>query len=437
MAAMWTFALARLTGILLAGLLAGLIVSPVWLWVLVAACLYLGWQLLNLYRLDRWLRLRSQIDPPVIGGIWGDIIAQIIRLHRRKQYHKQRLVQLFRELRRSTAALPDGVIILSVQSEIVWFNRQAARLLGLKRPVDIGLRIDNLIRTPEFIHYLHGEDFALPLIIRPPTQAELYLALQLVPYGGGQSLLLARDVTRQMRLEAMRKDFVANASHELRTPLTVISGYLDTLADDSSIDQAWAGPIRDMRAQAQRMNAIIADLLVLSKLEAADGDAPREPIDVPRMLERLYRDALARSDRPREVLLDVESANGLYGAEHEIESAFTNLLVNGLKYTLPDGAVRMRWWTDDDGAYFSVIDSGIGIPPEHIPRLTERFYRVDAGRSRDHGGSGLGLAIVKHALQRHDGWLDVQSVEGKGSTFTCHFPPQRVWRQVTRAAASV
>jgi two-component system phosphate regulon sensor histidine kinase PhoR len=437
MAAMWTFALARLTGILLAGLLVGLIVSPVWLWVLVAACLYLGWQLLNLYRLDRWLRLRSQIDPPVIGGIWGDIIAQIIRLHRRKQYHKQRLVQLFRELRRSTAALPDGVIILSVQSEIVWFNRQAARLLGLKRPVDIGLRIDNLIRTPEFIHYLHGEDFALPLIIRPPTQAELYLALQLVPYGGGQSLLLARDVTRQMRLEAMRKDFVANASHELRTPLTVISGYLDTLADDSSIDQAWAGPIRDMRAQAQRMNAIIADLLVLSKLEAADGDAPREPIDVPRMLERLYRDALARSDRPREVLLDVESANGLYGAEHEIESAFTNLLVNGLKYTLPDGAVRMRWWTDDDGAYFSVIDSGIGIPPEHIPRLTERFYRVDAGRSRDHGGSGLGLAIVKHALQRHDGWLDVQSVEGKGSTFTCHFPPQRVWRQVTRAAASV
>jgi len=434
---MWTFALARLTGILLAGLLVGLIVSPVWLWVLVAACLYLGWQLLNLYRLDRWLRLRSQIDPPVIGGIWGDIIAQIIRLHRRKQYHKQRLVQLFRELRRSTAALPDGVIILSVQSEIVWFNRQAARLLGLKRPVDIGLRIDNLIRTPEFIHYLHGEDFALPLIIRPPTQAELYLALQLVPYGGGQSLLLARDVTRQMRLEAMRKDFVANASHELRTPLTVISGYLDTLADDSSIDQAWAGPIRDMRAQAQRMNAIIADLLVLSKLEAADGDAPREPIDVPRMLERLYRDALARSDRPREVLLDVESANGLYGAEHEIESAFTNLLVNGLKYTLPDGAVRMRWWTDDDGAYFSVIDSGIGIPPEHIPRLTERFYRVDAGRSRDHGGSGLGLAIVKHALQRHDGWLDVQSVEGKGSTFTCHFPPQRVWRQVTRAAASV
>jgi two-component system phosphate regulon sensor histidine kinase PhoR len=436
MAAMWTFALARLAGILLAGVLVGLFVTPVWLWVLGAACLYLGWQLLNLYRLDRWLRLRSQIDPPSIGGIWGDIISQIIRLHRRKQYHKQRLVQLFRELRRSTAALPDGVIILSAQSEIVWFNRQAARLLGLKRPIDLGLRIDNLIRTPEFIHYLHGEDFALPLIIRPPVQLDLYLALQLVPYGAGQSLLLVRDVTRQMRLEAMRKDFVANASHELRTPLTVISGYLDTLADDPSIDQTWAGPIRDMRTQAQRMNAIIADLLELSRLEASDGDAPREPVDVPHMLERMYRDALARTDRPREVLLDVETPNGLYGADHELESAFTNLLVNGLKYTLADGTVRMRWWSDEDGAHFSVIDSGIGIPAEHIPRLTERFYRVDAGRSRGHGGSGLGLAIVKHALQRHDGWLDVQSVEGKGSTFTCHFPPQRVWRPVARVTLS-
>src|ERR1700690_520568 len=299
MAAMWTFALARLAGILLLGLGVGLFFQPIWPWVLSAACLYLGWQLLNLYRVDRWLRLRSQLDPPNLGGIWGDIVAQVVRLHRRKQFHKQRLVQLFRELRRSTAALPDGVIILSAQSEIVWFNRQAARLLGLRRPIDIGLRIDNLIRTPEFIHYLHGEDFALALIIRPPVQLDLYLALQLVPYGEGQSLLLARDVTRQRRLEAMRKDFVANASHALRTPLTVISGYLDTLADDPSIDRTWEGPIRDMRAQAQRMNAIIADLLELSRLEAADGDAPREPIDIISMLERLRRDALARAERPR------------------------------------------------------------------------------------------------------------------------------------------
>ena len=436
MASMWTFALARLAGILIAGLVVGLLFQPIWLWLLIAACLYLGWQLLNLYRLDRWLRLRSQIDPPNLGGIWGDVIGQVVRLHRRKQFHKQRLVQLYRELRRSTAALPDGVIILSSQNEIVWFNRQAARLLGLKRPVDIGLRVDNLIRTPEFVRYLHGDDFATPLVIRPPVHAELYLALQVVPYGAGQSLLLVRDVTRQMRLEATRKDFVANASHELRTPLTVISGYLDTLADDPSIDETWSGPIRDMRAQAQRMNGIIADLLELSRLESTDGEAQRDPIDVPSMLERMHRDALASGDRPRHVSLGLESEDGLFGSMQEIESAFTNLLVNGIKYTLSDGMVRMRWWTDEEGAYFSVTDNGIGIPAEHIPRLTERFYRVDAGRSRERGGSGLGLAIVKHALQRHGGWLDVQSTEGKGSTFTCHFPPQRILLATERASAS-
>src|ERR1700733_4623141 len=435
MAAMWTFALARLAGILLAGLCVGLVFPPVWVGGLLGACLYVCWQLHNLYRLDRWLRLRSQLDPPAIGGIWGDIIGQVVRLHRRKQFHKQRLVQIFRELRRSTAALPDGVIVMSNQNEILWFNRRAARLLGLRRPIDIGLRVDNLIRSPEFVRYLHGDDFAMPLVIRPPLETDLYLALQVVPYGAGQSLLLARDVTRQMRLEAMRKDFVANASHELRTPLTVISGYLDTLADDPGIDQAWAGPIRDMRVQAQRMNAIITDLLELSRLEATDGEAPRDPIDVPRMLERLHRDALAKGDRPHHVLLELECEDGLFGAAHEIESAFTNLLVNGLKYTLSEGTVSMRWWSDEEGAYFSVIDTGIGIPAEHIPRLTERFYRVDAGRSRGEGGSGLGLAIVKHALQRHGGWLDVQSIEGKGSTFTCHFPEQRVWKLEMQNAA--
>jgi two-component system phosphate regulon sensor histidine kinase PhoR len=436
MAAMWSFALARLAGILLLGLCIGLLIGPIWAWILAAACLYLGWQLVTLYRLDRWLRLRSQIDPPEVGGIWGDIVGNVVRLHRRKQYHKQRLVQLYRELRQSTAALPDGVIILSPQREIVWFNRQAARLLGLRRPIDLGLRIDNLIRAPEFAHYLHGDDFALPLVIRPPIHAELFLALQMVPYGGGQSLLLVRDVTRQMRLEAMRKDFVANASHELRTPLTVISGYLDTMADDHGVDPAWAGPIRDMRTQAQRMNAIIEDLLELSRLESTDGEASREPIDVPRMLERLQRDSLINTERPRQVLLEVESGDGLFGAAHEIESAFTNILVNALKYTPVEGTVRMRWWTDAEGAYFAVTDSGIGIPAEHIPRLTERFYRVDAGRSRGQGGSGLGLAIVKHALQRHGGWLEVQSVESKGSTFTCHFPQQRIWRLPLRAAIS-
>jgi two-component system phosphate regulon sensor histidine kinase PhoR len=256
---------------------------------------------------------------------------------------------------------------------------------------------------------------------------EWYLSIQAVPYGAGQLLLLVRDITRQMQIEAMRKDFVANASHELRTPLTVISGYLDSMADDPSIDPAWSSPIRDMRAQAQRMNSIIGDLLELSRLESTDGEAANEAIDIRGMLERMRRDALARAERPRIVSLDIESEAGLFGSPRDIESAFTNLLVNALKYTLPSGSVRMRWWSDEEGAHFAVIDTGIGISAEHLPRITERFYRVDAGRTREQGGSGLGLAIVKHALQLHGGWLQVESVEDKGSTFTCHFPPSRVW----------
>jgi two-component system, OmpR family, phosphate regulon sensor histidine kinase PhoR len=429
----WSFALARLASVLALGLGLGLLVGPVWLCMLLVLSGYLVWQLVNLYRLERWLRLRARMDPPELGGIWGDIVAQAVHLHRRKRFHKQRMAQLFRELRRSTAALPDGVIVLSAQHEILWFNKQAGRLLALKRHADIGLRIDNLIRAPEFIAYIKSGNYAAPLTIQPPLQVELYLSVQIVPYGAGQSMLLVRDITRQVQLEKTRKDFVANASHELRTPLTVISGYLDTLAEDAGLEAAWRGPVADMRAQARRMNAIIGDLLELSRLEATEGEAPREPIDVRAMLERLHRDALARTQRPKEITLDMMSDKGLLGSLQEIESAFSNVLVNAIKYTPQTGRVAIRWWADGDGGHLSVTDTGIGIAAEHLPRLTERFYRVDAGRSRDQGGSGLGLSIVKHALQRHGARLEVQSVEGKGSVFTCHFPEWRLWANVLRA----
>jgi two-component system phosphate regulon sensor histidine kinase PhoR len=240
----WSFALARLASVLALGLGLGLLVGPVWLCMLLVLSGYLVWQLVNLYRLERWLRLRARMDPPELGGIWGDIVAQAVHLHRRKRFHKQRMAQLFRELRRSTAALPDGVIVLSAQHEILWFNKQAGRLLALKRHADIGLRIDNLIRAPEFIAYIKSGNYAAPLTIQPPLQVELYLSVQIVPYGAGQSMLLVRDITRQVQLEKTRKDFVANASHELRTPLTVISGYLDTLAEDAGLEAAWRGPKR-------------------------------------------------------------------------------------------------------------------------------------------------------------------------------------------------
>src|SRR5215470_5347728 len=217
----WWFATGRMLATMLAGLILGWLLGNSWIGLGVALGLHLGWQLINLFRLEWWLRHRSFADPPDVGGVLGEIIAQIVRLHRRKRFHKQRFVQLMRQLQRSTAALPNGVVILNAQREIMWFNRMAARLLDLRRTADLGLRIENLLREPEFAQYLAGQDYSNPIVIRPTTAEDAFLSMQVAPYGDGQLLLLVSDVSRQMRLEAVRRDFVANASHELRSPLTV------------------------------------------------------------------------------------------------------------------------------------------------------------------------------------------------------------------------
>ncbi len=422
----WSFVMLRLLGLLAFAIAGGLIFGRLLLWIVVVMAGYLCLQLANLYRLDRWLRWRNFIDPPDVGGAWGEVIAQVVRLHRRKRFHKQRTMQLFRELRRSTAAMPDGVIVLNTAHEILWFNRMAGRLLDLRRKADLGMRIDNLVRAPEFVRYLEQQDYSAPVIVGRGAAGEVFLSLRIIPYGSGQQLVLVRDVTRQAKLEAMRKDFVANASHELRSPLTVISGYLDALSDETSMDPAWQEPVREMRRQAERMTEIVNDLLELSKLESAESEARENEIDVRGLLALLRKEVLAMPERPREFRLRVESDAGLLGEEAEVHSAFSNLIANAVKYTPADGEIEVRWWLDEEGAHLAVRDTGIGIPAEHIPRLTERFYRVDPGRARKHGGSGLGLSIVRHALQRHGAHLDIESVEGRGSTFTCHFPPNRV-----------
>jgi two-component system, OmpR family, phosphate regulon sensor histidine kinase PhoR len=434
----WWFAAGRLAFTIAIGCGLGWVFGSAWAGLAIALAVHLAWVLANLFRLEWWLRHRSYAGPPDVGGVWGEIISQVVRLHRRKRFHKQRFVQLMRQLQRSTAALPNGVVILNAQREIVWFNRMAGRLLNLRRTADLGMRIEHLLREPEFVRYLASQDYATPVVIRPTTGEDMYLSMQVAPYGDGQLLLLVSDVSRQMRLEAVRRDFVANASHELRSPLTVISGYLETLAQDPVVEAELQGPIAEMRRQAERMTAIIRDLLALSRLEESEEADHGEPIDVAALLAMLRKDVVARPSHPREVRVRVDSRAQLVGDEPEIHSAFSNIVDNAAKYTAAEGSIEMRWWEDEEGGHFTVTDTGMGIPPEHIPRLTERFYRVDAGRSRATGGSGLGLAIVKHVLQRHGGTLEVHSTLGVGSTFTCHFPPERLLRegQTTRVATA-
>jgi two-component system phosphate regulon sensor histidine kinase PhoR len=301
----------------------------------------------------------------------------------------------------------------------------------------VGIRIENLVRYPAFVQYLERGDYSQSVTVLQAGEPERWLAFHLIrAEGSTQRLLIIRDMTHEMRLEAMRKDFVANASHELRSPLTVVSGYLDALADDAQLDPVWQQPVQEMRRQTERMRTLIEELLQLSRLENSSELLDNQCVDVPGLLALIRKDMLALIERPHEINLNIEADVCLLGSETELQSVFANLVSNAVKYTPPDGSVTIRWWTDAEGAHLAVSDTGIGIGPEYLPRLTERFYRVDEGRSRAKGGFGLGLAIVKHALQRHDATLTVVSQLGKGSTFTCHFPPERMTTRIYPATTA-
>ncbi len=420
----WTFALARLAGALLLAVALGLIFGEIRLWLTIVLGGMLTWQLLNLFRLQRWLRHHSQEDPPDLSGVWGEVVALIGRIDRRKLYHKRRVMQLLREFRRLSSVLPDGVVLLSSGREIIWFNRAAALMLGLRRKADRGMPIENLVRQPEFSQYLKDPGSGAGVVVRM-RDGERSLSLIVIP-AGEQLLMLARDVTHEARVEQMRKDFVANASHELRSPLTVIAGYVDQLGDENNLGSEWREPVIDMRQQTGRMREIVNDLLELSRLEVSADEAPLLPVDVPGLIDQLVREAKAGIPAPPRFELDLDRGCRLMGSVREIHSVAANLISNAVKFTPATGLITVRWARDQDGAHLAVADTGIGIAREHLPRLTERFYRVDRARARASGGSGLGLAIVKHALQRHGGRLEVESVEDQGSTFTAHFPARRL-----------
>lgn len=420
----WARALVRVAVLLAIAVVLGLLFDNVPLWVAIVLGAMLGTQYVNLLRLQHWIRNRAHEEPPELRGIWGDVVGLVSRLYRRKQFHRRRVIQLLREFRRLSAALPDGVVLLSQAHEIQWFNRRAASLLGLRRKIDIGLPVANLVRQPQFTEYLRRSSAGQGVVVAL-RGGESFLLMVVIP-AGEQALMLVRDVTREARLEQMRKDFVANASHELRSPLTVIAGYLEQLAEDPGLGQEWRQPLADMRRQADRMREIVDDLLELSRLEASSEEAPYAVVDVSALIERLVQEAGTAAPSAPRFLLELDHALLLKGGESEIYSIAWNLIWNAVKFTPAAGTITVRWRREGAGAALVVEDTGIGIPPEHLPRLTERFYRVDRGRARTTGGSGLGLAIVKHAIQRHGGRLEIASQEGRGSTFAAHFPARRV-----------
>lgn len=393
----------------------------------IALGVYIALQLRRLHQLHKWLLSDKSGEIPDASGAWGDVFHGVYKLVRQNTRRTDELTDALTRFQSAAGAMPDAVVFLSEHEEIEWANPSATALLGIDYPRDRGMRLANLLRDPHFTRYLYRADFSEPLEMDSPANPHLAVSLQIVPFGARLKLILARDVTRLQRLEQMRRTFVANVSHELRTPVTVLSGYIETLHGIEHIGpEELKKHLGTMHDQAVRMQRLVDDLLMLSRLETAPR-LKEEVVDVPALLSGLKEQAEILSGNARHrIVLEAQPDIKLLGSREELHSAFMNLINNAVRYTPPEGEIRLRWFADDEGPKFSVTDTGEGIAPEHIPHLTERFYRVDSARSRASGGTGLGLSIVKHVLLRHGAHLDVRSDMGRGSTFTCTFAKSRI-----------
>ncbi|HNP26960.1 MAG TPA: phosphate regulon sensor histidine kinase PhoR [Nitrosomonas sp.] len=384
----------------------------------------------HLVALEQWLLISDHTPSsiPPGSGIWDNIFAHLAR-YVRSQDQSQRLINLeLKQLQSVTAAMPDGIVILDERHHIEWCDPVAEKHLGINLELDVGQQITNMVRQRPFVEYLAAGKFNKPLILKQMRHHRLTLLMQLVPYGNKQKLLISRDITSYERIDAMRRDFIANVSHELRTPLTVISGYLEMLCAESEIDlEMQRHALTAMTEQTARMQHLVEDLLTLSRLENALNKLSESPVDIASILRELKTEAESLSGGRHTIRLDIDREDQILGSREELRSAFGNLVSNAIRYTPEGGEINIHWEVKNDGkGMFYVRDTGMGIEPEHIPRLTERFYRVDSSRSRQTGGTGLGLAIVKHILNRHQARLKINSKVGKGSEFCIQFPEKRL-----------
>jgi two-component system phosphate regulon sensor histidine kinase PhoR len=426
----WSVERSRLAVTLLAIPLIGFATSS---WALAFALplsLYIAWTIRQIYKIEKWMRTGAFTGKaPDTNGIWGLIVQHIHRRQRKEKKQKKKLSQIIKRFNASVSALPDATLILNQRWEIEWANKAAEELLGIDRKNDLGLRIGNLIRDPDFSAAVSKFDKTLTIELASPLHESRMIAIRMVRYAKDQVLMTARDISQRVELQRSRKAFVANASHELRTPLTVISGYLEIMESDPGFPEHLREAVGSASEQAYRMQHIIDDLLVLSRLEGTVlSRSSGERLSLPAIIRQIVSDMQKTvSGKSHHFRLDLDENLFLLGSEAEIQSVCMNLISNALKYTPKGTNIDIRWYRNSAGhACFDVEDDGPGIPVEHLPHLTERFYRVDAGRSREIGGTGLGLSIVKHIVQRHGGFLYIDSEPGLGSTFRACFPEYRL-----------
>lgn len=406
--------------IIVVGSLTGTFIPLIFLLISSLLC----WQIVQISRFERWISNGGRGKYPKAKGIWEDIYYHVYLIKKSEKKRKKKLAKIIDQFRKSTDALPDAAVVLGNHDEIEWANNTAKAVLGIQT-TDRGQRIPNLIRFPIFVRYLKEGHFNESIIIPSPTNSHITLAVRVVSYGAGLRLLIAQDVTQLRKMEQMRKDFVANVSHELRTPLTVLKGYLETLQEmDEPLSPLVSHSFQQMSEQTDRMQHLVDDLLLLSNLETQPKK--NQCVDVPLLLNKICKESENPHQNSGRIELTIDTDTRIYGEENELRSAFSNLLVNALKYSPASSIVKIHWWITENNVILDVIDQGEGIAETEIPRITERFYRVDVKRPEKIAGTGLGLAIVKHVLLRHDGRLAITSGLHKGSTFSCYFPLSRV-----------
>jgi two-component system, OmpR family, phosphate regulon sensor histidine kinase PhoR len=405
----------------------GLLFEQMMAMMFIAVLIYALWLQRSWNQLYRWVRSPKTTKAPSAEGVIDDVCREIERVRKQNRNRKKKLAGYLKRFQATTAALPDAVVVLGDDSLVIWSNKAAESLLGLYWPRDGHVRLKNVIRTPEFQKILAAPiEEEHQIVVPSPRNSNMRLELKIVRYMSSGRLLIARDITQTLKLQQMRRDFVANVSHELRTPLTVLRGYLETFNQDSPVEMC-ATALPTMQEQTERMHLMLTDLLTLSRLETGEKELNFESADVNGLLSSIVEDAKKIEQfNEHDLRIEINSAQRLLADSDELRSAVSNLVFNAVKYTPEKTKITVSWSVDNQGGHISVSDEGDGIEEHHLQRLTERFYRVDSGRSQEAGGTGLGLAIVKHVLQRHEAELTITSELGEGSRFSCDFPLGRV-----------